>query len=316
MAPQELEKARTYILMNCEEVSEYANHKNYLSSQSANNIDRRHDREFFKWFKQHILKLHSNGCSSVTEDLFALARGPDSRVYNYTSYMINGWRFNTKDRDMLVKSQNSGVFVQGDDESGNKDYFGVLTDIIKLTYGKYSVVLFKCDWWDVHATGRGVKTDRHGFTLINTSRTLRVNDPYILATQAEQVYYVKDTVDPKWLVVVKAKPRDLYDVPPDEDEDEESDITISNSSNNEACQENEYITVSLSETMPDDIESTVLKRLDVECEAIVANPKKQTHNRGEDDEEEEEEDSESDGAEYMDTDDSGNESDEDDSDDS
>ncbi|TVU26351.1 hypothetical protein EJB05_28894 [Eragrostis curvula] len=177
--------------------------------------------------------------------------------------MINGWRFNTKDRDMLVKSQNSGVFVQGDDESGNKDYFGVLIDIIKLTYGKYSDVLFKCDWWDVHATGRGV-------------------------------YYVKDTVDPKWLVVVKTKPRDLYDVPPDEDddEDEESDITISNSSNNQACQENEYITVALSETMPDDIESTILKRPDVEGEAIVANPKKQTHNREEDDEEEEEEDSE------------------------
>uniref|UniRef100_A0A0A8ZC71 Uncharacterized protein n=1 Tax=Arundo donax TaxID=35708 RepID=A0A0A8ZC71_ARUDO len=50
--------------------------------------------------------------------------------------MINGWIFNTKDRDMVLKSQNSGVFVKGDDASGNRDYFGVLTDIIELTYGK------------------------------------------------------------------------------------------------------------------------------------------------------------------------------------
>ncbi|CAJ1978306.1 unnamed protein product, partial [Sphenostylis stenocarpa] len=33
------------------------------------------------------------------------------------------------------------------------------------------------------------------------------------ASQAQQVYYVKDTHDPNWLVVVKTKPRDLYDMP-------------------------------------------------------------------------------------------------------
>jgi len=40
------------------------------------------------------------------------------------------------------------------------------------------------------------------------------------------VYYVKDTKDPNWLVVVKTKPQHWYDMPKD---------------TNEACQENEDI---------------------------------------------------------------------------
>ncbi|KAK7389235.1 hypothetical protein VNO78_24071 [Psophocarpus tetragonolobus] len=50
---------------------------------------------------------------------------------------------------------------------------------------------------------------------------------YVLASQVQQVYYVKDTKDPNWLVVVKTKPRDLYDMPME--------------ATNEVCQENEDI---------------------------------------------------------------------------
>jgi hypothetical protein len=56
---------------------------------------------------------------------------------------------------------------------------------------------------------------------------LKTNEPYVLASQAEQVYYVKDTKDPNWMVVVKTKPRDFYDMPEE--------------TTNEACQENEEI---------------------------------------------------------------------------
>jgi len=51
---------------------------------------------------------------------------------------------------MYLKSPNSGVLVRGDENIGNLDYFGVMTNIIKLSYsGKNNVVLFRCDWWDV-----------------------------------------------------------------------------------------------------------------------------------------------------------------------
>jgi len=55
--------------------------------------------------------------------------------------------------------------------------------------------------------------DKYGFFLINSSCKMRTNEPCVLTSQSQQVYYVKDTKDPNWLVVEKTKPRDLYDVP-------------------------------------------------------------------------------------------------------
>jgi len=96
----------------------------------------------------------------INESLFYLPFGPNSRVFRYTSYLITGWRFNVKDRDMSLKSQNNGVFIRGDENTGNIYYFDVLTDIIELSYlNENNVILFKCDWWDVHSKGRGYKED-------------------------------------------------------------------------------------------------------------------------------------------------------------
>ena len=130
-----------------------------------------------------LLKRHTK--RSINESLFNLACGPDTRVFRYTSYLINGWRFNIKDRDMHLKSQNSGVLVKGDEITGNLDYFGVLIDIIELSYsGGNNVVLFKCDWWDV-SSKRGHSIDKYGFFLINSNCKMRTNEPYVLTSQAQ-----------------------------------------------------------------------------------------------------------------------------------
>jgi len=49
---------------------------------------------------------------------------------------------------------------------------------------------------------------QYGFILIYSKHKLRTNEPYVLASQAQQVYYFKDTKNPNWLVVKKTKPRD------------------------------------------------------------------------------------------------------------
>jgi len=56
--------------------------------------------------------------------------------------------------------------------------------------------------------GERIQRNKYGFILINSKRKSRINELYALASQAQHVYYVKDTKDPNWLVVVKAKPRD------------------------------------------------------------------------------------------------------------
>lgn len=211
---------------------------------------------------------------SISKSLLNLAQGADRRVYRYTGYLLNGWRFNTKERDKQLKSQNSGVFVRGDENTGNKEYFGVLTDIIQLDYpGGNSVILFECDWWDVDRKGKGIKEDRYGFTLININGKLKTNEPYVLATQVEQVYYVKDTKDPNWQVVVKTKPRDLYDLPFDE---EVGDMP---------CQENDEIGFTVMSNALEDDDEVLLNRSEFITSIVERSPMKPDHILASDEEE-------------------------------
>ncbi|KAF7832267.1 uncharacterized protein G2W53_014600 [Senna tora] len=94
----------------------------------------------------------------------------------------------------------------------DKEYYGVLEDVYELNYiGNRKVYLFKCHWWDVAHFERGYKVDKYGFVSVNTKRSLNTNEPFVLASQAKQVFYFDDISDPGWLVVVKTNPRDLFE---------------------------------------------------------------------------------------------------------
>lgn len=72
------------------------------------------------------------------------------------------------------------------------------------------MVLFKCEWCDA-TSGRGVKKDESNYTLVNLSRLTNTgerleDEPYIFASQAEQVYYIEDHSDPDWFVAMRMKP--------------------------------------------------------------------------------------------------------------
>ena len=123
-------------------------------------------------------------------------------------------KFRTKDYEANRKTQNSGVSVA---IKGGVTYYGVLTNIIELNYSKkLQYVLFKCEWVDLDS-GRGYKTDKFGFLLVNFSRLIHkgdrlINELYVLASQASQVFYVEDPRHKNWMVVVKTKARDVFDV--------------------------------------------------------------------------------------------------------
>jgi hypothetical protein len=76
-----------------------------------------------------------------------------------------------------------------------------------------SVVLFRCDWFDLGGKKKtGVRDDGH-FKSINTGRCWYKNDPFILTTQATKVFYVPDTaLRGKWQVVQKFQHRHLWSV--------------------------------------------------------------------------------------------------------
>ncbi len=130
-----------------------------------------------------------------------------------------------------LSTQNSGVVVKGDESTGNMDWYGVIKRIILLDFpNEKEVVSFQCGWCDVPAAnrnkGRGFKKDKYGIIDIDTTRLRYSEDPYILGTQAEQVFYVKGTNNPDWSTVVRIKPRNLFAMPdaPDKDIGGELDL--------------------------------------------------------------------------------------------
>lgn len=167
------------------------------------------------------------GDDQVMNGLQTLAMGPLKGVRCFNGYLANGFRFHTLELQKKRMYQNSGVMVKGTSGDKEQDYFGILTDIIELQYlnGK-RLILFRCDWWDTHKIGRGIKIDKYGIISVNKRCHLRTNEPFVLMSQAKQVFYVNDGFDPNWLVVVKSQPRHHYNVLEKEIVEDEEAIQI------------------------------------------------------------------------------------------
>ncbi|WVZ03365.1 hypothetical protein V8G54_024171 [Vigna mungo] len=130
--------------------------------------------------------------------------------------------------DIETRTQNSGFFLTSNTTcvsstvdrnlmQADLSYYGKLEDIIELNYyGRFKVVIFKCKWVDT-TRERGYKKDQWNFNCVNFDRLIHIgnreeHEPYIEASQAQMVYYVDDVVNEGWNVVVHVKPRDLYEM--------------------------------------------------------------------------------------------------------
>ncbi|KAL3358735.1 hypothetical protein AABB24_015706 [Solanum stoloniferum] len=51
-------------------------------------------------------------------------------------------------------------------------------------------------------SGNGVKIDKHDYVSVNTKRKIATNEPFVLASQVEQIFYVKDNLHPNWSIVL------------------------------------------------------------------------------------------------------------------
>ena len=58
----------------------------------------------------------------------------------------------------------------------------------------FRIPVFKCDWVD---NKNVIKVDDLGFTLVDFDKIAHKSNPFILASQAKQVFYVQDQLDPK-----------------------------------------------------------------------------------------------------------------------
>nr|XP_028959288.1 uncharacterized protein LOC114825108 [Malus domestica] len=66
----------------------------------------------------------------------------------------------------------------------------------------------------------GYKIDRYRIISINTTRKLNTKEPFVLANQATQAFYVREIKTKAWSYVVETKPRNVYEMPNVDDDDE------------------------------------------------------------------------------------------------
>ena len=91
-------------------------------------------------------------------------------------------------------------------------YYGILDDILECDFNSFKVVLFVIKWFRLRLNrndpNRTVIEHDSGFTMINTRSFEPVGDePYVLPSQCEQVFYFGVPHKPGWSFVVRHDPR-------------------------------------------------------------------------------------------------------------
>lgn len=148
-----------------------------------------------------------------------IARGPSKHVLKYSSYLIDGVTYSTKERDVIRVVQNSGVSLVAKimQVASAKDknpivsdmvFYGVIEEIWIVDYHAFQIPMFKCIWVE---NNNGIKIDDLGFTLVNLNRIGFKSDSFILASQAKQVFYIEDPEDPLWSVVLATPNREYFE---------------------------------------------------------------------------------------------------------
>ncbi|CAN6679978.1 unnamed protein product [Malus baccata var. baccata] len=245
-----LDQCHRYILNNCDEVNPFrSQHEEFLKTKhrrerlTMRQIKELSKKEFPEWFKQHMNSSYHANDTLISEDLHWLANYPSRVVSRYKSHIVHGFRFRIKYVDDKHKNQNCGVFVPANVPGaiGQVNCYGRVVDMFEVKYCGPT----ECEWVNSESP-RGMKTDQYGFTMVNFNQLGFKEDPFILASQALQAFYVEDTIEKDWHVVVRTQPRDLFDVL--EDSDAIDDYAIPNLDDRILDNENFHTRVGVEET--------------------------------------------------------------------
>ncbi|XP_059306394.1 uncharacterized protein LOC132057810 [Lycium ferocissimum] len=216
---KEYHAARTYILLNCDEVKPYIKIYEDTLRQiqpyiEDSEIDDKLETEFASW---HVI-LHPKISNQIMKDL---AEGPLHKVQPFNGYVVNGYRFHIEEHGSSKSPMNSGVCIKVSSHSVNDiDYYGRLIEILQLEYHALPfkrTMLFKCSWFDPTPKHGTRVHPQYNLVEVNRRRTFNKYEPFIMAVQATQVYLetypsLKRTVN-EWLAVCKIKSHSVVEVP-------------------------------------------------------------------------------------------------------
>nr|GEU49243.1 DNA-directed RNA polymerase subunit beta' [Tanacetum cinerariifolium] len=132
----------------------------------------------------------------------------NNQLVDFTKKRVGRW---LRDQSSSQKTINTDLCLIGKE----KEYYGLLMDIIEVDYIGCSklntLVLFKCDWFDP-VKNQGWKVhNEFGLVDINQKKKLLQYNPFIMAHQAHQMYFIdypsvrRDKID--WYAVCRTKAR-------------------------------------------------------------------------------------------------------------
>jgi hypothetical protein len=167
-------------------------HKNILHSENPGKADSwikgEHEKTFGSWLQTDLMNDNTFG-----DQLYCLARPPSLTICTFQGYEINRNIFYTVAQDKKSTNQNSGVRFDATDDNGQKEtYYRYIEEIWKLDYGPtFKIPLFQCKW--VKLTGGRVVVDqKYGMTTVDLNNLAYMDEPFVLANNIAQVFYVKD----------------------------------------------------------------------------------------------------------------------------
>jgi hypothetical protein len=141
-------------------------------------------------------------------------RGLKERAVKYNRYVVNEKLLCMVAHDVGRRTQNSGICVPTVE---GETYYGQLTDIVVVEYyDRTTYVLFKCNWADP-TIDKGFRIDDYGLVFVNFNHLVHMgelitDEPYVLTSQVDQVFYFEDGRNPTWVCAVRTKPQNMYDV--------------------------------------------------------------------------------------------------------
>nr|GMD63915.1 uncharacterized protein LOC109173559 [Ipomoea batatas] len=228
MEEKEADAAHQHILLNCKEVQPIL--RMFEDGLCALNpgitnaqVDKEVENHFAKWFQTYvsirIIYVNHYRDGLQNKFLIDLACGPLLEVKTYSGYIVNGYKFQTYSYCNGKSTTNCGVCVKGTGlAEGEADFYGILSEIVEIEYPNLpikKVILFKCEWFDPKPNiGTGVLPE-YGIVEVRQNRRYQKYDPFIIAQNASQVYYLpyprgaKDKSN--WSAVINVRSRGTFD---------------------------------------------------------------------------------------------------------
>ncbi|KAI3945671.1 hypothetical protein MKW92_004870 [Papaver armeniacum] len=209
LTKEEIDKAHSYVLSNCVEVRPYfVKYQEELQVGIGDNVSRRKQQNFVQWFNQHMIAMQFQDSEEATNGLSSLACGPQS-MKSYPCCVINGVCFWVR-RDKRLNAPNPGLHVLRKNEDKVIELFGLVTNVIELVYKLgQRVVLFSCEWFNTNPDENLIEKENNLVNICVSSKWYD-DDPFVLANEAMQVFYVDDQKwRPSWRLVQGVQARVL-----------------------------------------------------------------------------------------------------------